>query len=111
MSSAAPRARYKKGRTTRLKAKATADGLPLSLTGRDIEVKLALDDDAATVVTLSIGSGVTILNAGNGEFAWDVSAANLATLGNPDNVFTVVNIWNADNTLAMEKSDVIEVAL
>lgn len=104
----APRARYKKGHTTRLKASVTADGLALDLGTRTIEVKLSA---GATVVTLSSGSGVTVLDAAAGSFAWDVTAANLTALANPDQVLTVVNIWNADNTLALESSDYIEVAL
>lgn len=106
-----PRARYKKSHTTRLKARVTSGGLALVLTGLTIEVKLAVSDDAATVVALAAGTGVTVLDANDGLFCWDVTAAHLTTLGNPDQVLTVVNIWNADNTLALETSDYIEVAL
>lgn len=108
---ATPRARYKKGRTTRLKCRVTVNGLALDLTGRTIEIKLAESDDAATVVSLTTGSGVTILDALDGSLAWDVTSANLTTLGTPDNVLTVINVYNADNTLEAEGSGMIEVAL
>jgi hypothetical protein len=105
------RACYKKGRTTRINAQALVDGLPLNLASRIIEVKLAEDEQSSTVLTLTAGAGAGVANAVEGRFWWEVSQANLTTLGDPGNVWTVLNWYNADNTLAFEAYGNIEVRL
>lgn len=102
------RAAYKFGRTTRLTLQARDDaGAPINLTDRTLEVKLAPGELSTNVVTATSG----VLSATAGTLFWEVTQANLTTLGNVNNVWTVVNIYNGDNTLAYEAFGVIEVRL
>ena len=105
------RACYKRGETTRINAQALVDGLPLSLTGRTLKVKLAPDEQSTNIITLTVGSGASIADAAQGRFWWEVTQGNLTTLGNPNNVWTVVNLFNADNTLAFEAYGMMQVRL
>lgn len=101
---------YKRSHTTRMMVTATEEvgGVsgPMDLTSRSIEVKLVVGE---AIVTLSIGSGVT-LGGSAGVFYYDVTPANLSTLGEPEQVSSTINIWNADNTLASTGTGVILVA-
>ena len=108
---ATARACYKRGETTRINAQSLIDGLPLNLTGRTLKIKLAPDEQSTNVITLTVGSGAGVADAAAGRFWWEVTPANLTTLGNTDNVWTVTNLFNADNTLAFEARGMIEVRL
>ena len=108
---ATARACYKRGRTTRLTAQALIDGLPMSLAGKTLEVKLAPDEQSTNIITLTVSAGAGVADAAQGRFWWEVTAANLTTLGNGDNLWTVINWFNADNTLAFEVYGMIEVRL
>jgi hypothetical protein len=98
---------YKKGHTTRIPGVAYVAGAPLDLAAIDVQVRLSAND---VNVDLTEGAGVTVAGA-TGAFSYDVSAANLTTLGNPDTVTTVLNFWNADNTLALTATAVVGVEL
>ena len=102
---------YIKGQTTRMLGQALIDGLPVDLTARDVMVRLAADDEASTLVTLTEGSGIGITDAANGKFWWDVTAANQVTLANPQNIWTAITIFNTDNTVAYKAQGYIEVVL
>jgi hypothetical protein len=77
------------------------------LATRDIDVKL---ENGSNLVTLELGGQVG-LYAGDGQFWFEVTPADLVTLGDPDQVLTTINIWNTDNTLAMTGVGVINVTL
>jgi hypothetical protein len=96
---------YKRDHTRRIYAAASNDAGVINISGCTIEVKLIA---GATLVTLSLGSGVALSGA-TGTFSYDVTAANLVTLGSPDQVTTIINIWNADNTLLMSRTGVMAV--
>ena len=98
---------YKIGHTTRIPVTATLNNGPLLLALTDIQVILQA---GSNVVTLGIGSGVG-LDASDGTFHYDVTVANLISLGNPTQVLTTINIWYADNTLAITGSGLIDVML
>lgn len=98
---------YKRDHTTRIPALATTAAGPLLLATRDIDVKLENGDN---LVTLELGGQVG-LYAADGQFWFEVTPADLVTLGDPDQVLTTINIWNADNTLAMTGSGVVNVTV
>lgn len=103
---------YKKGDTTRIPAQVILGGGPLPLGGKSVKVKLAASDIAEIVVTLTTsGGGVEITSAGTGSFNWVVTAADLAALGDPEQVWTVINVWNADDTLAFTAAGYVSVEL
>lgn len=102
---------YKKGETTRIPGQVLLSGAPLALTGKTVKVKLADSDTADTVVSLASGSGVDITGASDGLFSWVVTAANLTTLGEPERVWTVVNVWNGDDSLAFSAAGYVSVEL
>lgn len=99
---------YKKNHpVTRINATAMLNNAPLPLALKTIEAKLENGDN---LVELSIGSGIGLL-AGDGQFWHEVTAANLTALGNPAQVTLTLNIWNADNSLAMTGTGVVAVEL
>jgi hypothetical protein len=98
---------YKRDHTTRVPALATTDDGPLLLALLDIDVKLENGDN---LVTLELGGQVG-LYAGDGQFWFEVTPADLVALGDPAQVLTTINIWNADNTLAMTGSGMVNVTL
>ena len=98
---------YKKNHTTRINATAILNDAPLPLAGKTIEAKLAASDN---LLELSLGVGIG-LGAGVGQFWHQVTAANLASLGDPDQVTLTINIWNADNSLAITGVGVVDVKL
>lgn len=102
---------YKRDRTTRLLGQALVDGVPLNLASRTLEVRLAVSDTATTALTLGTGAGAAVTDAALGRFWWEVSPANLTALGDINNVWTVINVYNADNSLAFEAYGNAEVRL
>jgi len=99
---------YKKNHpVTRINATAMLNNAPLPLALKTIEAKLVAGEN---LVELSLGSGIGLL-AGDGQFWHEVTAANLATLGDPPQVMLTLNIWNADNSLAMTGTGVVGVEL
>lgn len=93
---------YKKAHTTRIEglAQEEVNGAlqDMDLSDKTIEVKLV--KGSATPITLAIGSGVT-LGGSEGQFFYDVTDANLTSLGANVNdlVVTTINIWTATNQL------------
>jgi len=98
---------YKKNHTTRINATAMLNDAPLPLATRTVEAKLEAGEN---LVELSLGSGLGLL-AGDGQFWHEVTVGNLTALGNPDQVTLTLNIWNADNSLAMTGTGVVGVEL
>jgi hypothetical protein len=100
---------YKKDHTTRIAGEVYVDDVLLDLTDKSIEVKLK-NASSGAVVTLALGSGVT-LGGSTGSYFHDVTAGApgtvLDTLGNPDEVVATVNVWTADNQLVVTGSGVI----
>jgi len=102
---------YKKFETTRITAQLALAGVPVDLTNKVVKVKLALSDQGETVVTLTDGAGVGVSSGSGGQFFWEVSAANIAALGNPTTIWTVINIFNNNNTLAYTGKGFVSVTL
>jgi hypothetical protein len=94
---------FKKGETTRIRARFELATGAADLTGKTLKVKA---DDAATGLLLNsaleVQSGVTL-----GYFWFECTPANLATLGNPSQVTVVATAWNADATLFMDADAMI----
>mgnify|MGYP001766288099 CR=1 FL=1 len=106
---------YKKDHTTRMTVLALTEvngvDTPLDLSAASIEVKLQpAGQPSGAVVTLTLGSGVA-LGGDTGEFTYDVTVPNLATLGNPDQVNTTINVWDMNNVLLVTGTGVINVSL
>jgi hypothetical protein len=102
---------YKKGETTRINFQVIANGVPLSFVGKTLKVKVAPDDTSDTIVTYTDGDGLGITNAAQGRAWWEVAQADLDTLGNPESVFTVLSVWNADGSLAFTARGFVGVEL
>ena len=80
---------------------------PLDLSDKRIDVILNAN---SIVVTLSLGSGVR-LEAGLGNYSFDLTPATHTALGLPTQINTVINIWNLNNTLALNASGLVNVTL
>ena len=90
---------FKKGVTTRIRARFETGSGPADFTGKTLTVKA--DDGTNTGLALTsdkeIQSGATL-----GYFWFECTAANLTTLGNPSQVMVVATAFNADGTLFMD---------
>lgn len=94
-----------------LASTASGTAVPQDLSNLRIEVVL---EKAAASVQLTEGAGVVITNAALGKFAFDVTAANLVTLGDPaagQTVNVFVSLYNADNSLFGEQGFTMTVSL
>ena len=94
---------FKKGETTRIRARFELATGAADLTGKTLKVKA--DDNASGLLltsALDVQSGVTL-----GYFWFECTPANLATLGNPSQVTVVMTAWNADNTIFMPAEAVV----
>lgn len=95
---------FKKGETTRIRARFEVGGVPADFTGKTLKVKA--DDGTATGLLLTSAfetqSGATL-----GYFYFDCTPANLTTLGNPAQVTVTATAWNADNTIFMDADPMI----
>jgi hypothetical protein len=98
---------FKKGVTTRIRARFEVGGNAANLTGKTVTVKA--DDGTAVGLLLNsdteVQSGATL-----GYFWFECTAANLATLNNPAQVTVVATAFNVDNTLFMD-ADAMVVAV
>ena len=94
-----------------LASTATGIAVPQDLTSLRIEAVLQKD---AAVVRLTESAGIVVTNAALGKFAYDVSAANLVTLGSPaagETINVFITLFNADNSLFGEKGHTVTVSL
>ena len=97
---------FKKGVTTRIRARFEVAGVAADLTGKTVTVKA--DDNANGLLlnsAIETQSGATL-----GYFWFECTAANLTTLGNPTQMTVVATAFNADNTLFMD-ADAMVVAV
>jgi hypothetical protein len=99
---------YKLSHTTRIRCTAVLAGVPQPLAGKTV---IVVHQFGTQKVTLTQGAGVDAVGGPPGLFVYDVTQANLTTLGagEGDLVQTTINIWNADNTLLLHGSAMIEV--
>jgi hypothetical protein len=103
---------YKKSDANRIAAQIILDGTPLALGDKRVTVRLADSDTAGSFVELTEGAGqVTVEGGSEGRFSWLVTSANLATIGDPEQVWTVVSAWNSDDTLAFTAAGYVSVEL
>lgn len=95
----------KKGETTRLLGQVFENDMPMDLTGLTLTVKLATPDKA-TFLTATSGTGPAL-----NDYYFDVTAANLATLGNPSQVYFDVTLKNASNVIFASGANMLNVVL
>jgi hypothetical protein len=82
------------------------DDTPFSLAGKKINIRLVNTDSAGaeSVVTLGIGTGITVENAAGGILSWAVTAPQVATLVGDDYVEVNLSIQEADDTVVLVNS-------
>jgi hypothetical protein len=95
---------FKRGRTTRIRARFEVAGVAQDFTAKTLTVKA--DDSTDTGLLLNSGleaqTGATL-----GYFWFECAPANLITLNNPKQVTVVASAFNADNTLFMDADPMI----
>lgn len=99
------------GETTRTSGRAETSAGLINLTGKTLKVKIKAGDN---LLSLATGAGAGLQpQVGDtlGKYWFDVTPANLATLGDPAQVNVTINIFNADNTLLTWGSGVMDVVL
>lgn len=99
------------GETTRTSGRAETALGPVDLTGKNLKVKLKA---GSNIITLATGSGAglqTQSGATLGKYWFDVTPANLTSLGDPAQVNVTINIFNPDSTLLTWGSGVMAVVL
>jgi hypothetical protein len=94
---------FKRGETTRLRARYSVGATAQNFDGKTLKVKV---HDTANGLPLAAAiepqSGATL-----GYFWFECTPANLNTLGNPEQVMVTATAWNADNTLFMDADPVV----
>jgi hypothetical protein len=95
---------FKKGVTTRIRARFEVGGSAANLTGKTLTVKADDGTPAGLLLASDVEpqSGATL-----GYFWFECTAANLTTLGNPAQVTVVATAFNADRTLFMDADPII----
>jgi len=97
----------KRGLTTRItEALGTDAGAPVDLTDKIITMRLVTE---TATVTLSEGSGIGFVAEASGQWYWDVTPANLTTLGDPEKFDAYLTMQNADNSLFADDSFTVNV--